>query len=72
MAFFEKINTLKRLDLLIRTRQIGTSESLSKILNISQRTFFNYLDELRSRGAIIEYSKVTKSYFYVKIFVLKF
>ncbi len=40
----------------------GTAEELAAEINVSRRTLFRYLDELRDSGAEIEYSKSLNSY----------
>lgn len=40
----------------------GTADEIAEKLDISRRTFFRYLEELRDHGAIIEYCKCQKTY----------
>lgn len=40
----------------------GTSDEIAEKLNVSRRTLFRYLEELRDRGAIIEYCKCGRTY----------
>ena len=51
---------------LIKYRSTGNPESFAKKLGISKSQLFNYLEELRDRGAEISYSKNLGSYFYRK------
>lgn len=48
-------------DLLIKNSGLE-AEQIQKKLNISRRTFFRYLDELRTFGALIIYEKQTNCY----------
>jgi predicted DNA-binding transcriptional regulator YafY len=40
----------------------GTADEIAEKLDISRRTLFRYLEELRDRGAIIEYCKCQRTY----------
>lgn len=40
-----------------------TADEIAESLNVSRRTLFRYFDELRDRGAIIEYCKCQQRYF---------
>ena len=41
----------------------GTADQLAEKMNISRRTMFRYLEELRDIGAEIEYCRENNSYF---------
>lgn len=58
--YFEKLFYL--VDLL-NQRNAGSPDVLAKKLNVSRRTIFRYLDELRMKGADISFSKKEKTYF---------
>ena len=40
----------------------GTADEIAEKLNVSRRTLFRYLEELRDRGAAIEYCKCQRTY----------
>ncbi len=46
----------------IKRENRGTSEELATRMQISRRTLFRYLDELRSLGAEIEFCKCKNTY----------
>lgn len=39
-----------------------TADEIAESLNVSRRTLFRYFDELRDRGAIIEYCNCQRRY----------
>ena len=47
---------------LIKVNDGTTSSQVQKSLNISRRTFFRYLDNLRDMGANIGYNKIENCY----------
>ena len=58
--YFEKIFYL--VDLL-NQENTGSANILAEKLNVSRRTVFRYLDELRLKGADIRFSRRKKTYF---------
>jgi predicted DNA-binding transcriptional regulator YafY len=72
MALFEHIQILKRFDVLIRLENTGTANEIAKLLEISRRTVFTYIEELESFGAEIAYNKISKTFYYTQKFTLKF
>jgi predicted DNA-binding transcriptional regulator YafY len=68
----KRISQLSRLDDFIRRKATGTPIELAEKLNLSERTIFNLLDELRALGASIEYDKFRESYFYSEDFVFPY
>lgn len=46
----------------LETNHPGTADEIAGKLNISRRTFFRYLDDLRAHGATIEYCNHKKTY----------
>lgn len=47
---------------LLESNCSGTADELAEKLEVSRRTFFRYLEELRARGAEIEYCKYSNTY----------
>ena len=47
---------------LLESNYPGTAEEIAEKLFVSRRTLFRYLEELRDRGAKIEYCKYKKTY----------
>ena len=70
MKIFVQIQQLQKIDQLIAAEQTGTPEEFAQKLNISPRRLYDILDELKSRGAPIAYSRSAKNYFYTKEFQL--
>jgi predicted DNA-binding transcriptional regulator YafY len=65
--FERTIETLKRMDSLIRTKATGTPNELARKLNVSPSTIYEYLLLMKNiLGAPIHYCKIRKSYYYSK------
>jgi len=64
MKLLEKLNTLERLDQLIRMKATGTPQDLADRLEISKRNVYNLLNDLRMLGAEISYDSNRQSYQY--------
>ena len=65
---------LERLHALIRRKATGTPKSLSERLEISERTLYRHIDDLKALGLPIEYCKCTETYYYtheVQVTILK-
>ncbi|NLO69532.1 MAG: helix-turn-helix domain-containing protein [Porphyromonadaceae bacterium] len=62
MSDFDYLRKLFYLTELLEQEKTGTADSLAEKLDVSRRTVFRYLDELRTNGADIGYSKIQKSY----------
>ena len=63
MSYSEYMKKLFFLNDLLKQGDTGTAEDLAWKLNVSRRTVFRYLDELRMNGAVIGYSKTKKTYY---------
>jgi predicted DNA-binding transcriptional regulator YafY len=72
MTLLNQINTLKRLDQLVRMKSTGTTEVLAKKISLSRASIYRYLDALKDLGAPIEYCKINRTFFYAEEFLLKF
>ncbi len=66
MTFLERLQTLDRLHNLIRLKATGSPQQLAKRLQVSKRTIFNLLEDLRIFGADIAYCKYAHSYYYTE------
>jgi predicted DNA-binding transcriptional regulator YafY len=64
MMFIKHIERFEKIDKLIRTRRTGTPDEFADRVGISRRQLYNYLDELRSYGVEISYSRVYYSFQY--------
>ena len=72
MNSFEIIERIKRLDYFLRSKCTGNSSELAKKLGVCRRTVFDDMDIIRSKGADIYYSKISRTYYYQKEFKLIF
>ena len=64
MKIFKQIEQLQRIHQLILAMQTGTPDDFAQKLGISSRRLHDILDELKSRGAPIVYSRLSKNYYY--------
>ena len=64
----EQLKILKRVDYLINRKATGTSDQLATRLNISRRSVFRLLDELKAIDAPVQFSKHYQSYVYKEEF----
>ncbi|MBS3771790.1 MAG: HTH domain-containing protein [Bacteroidales bacterium] len=68
MDFYQRLVKLERIHRSILTRSTGTPAQLASKVNIARRTLYEYLDQLKSLGAEIAYSRTIQSYYYVNDF----
>jgi biotin operon repressor len=66
MKFYEQIQLLQRVDRLIRLKATGSPEALADRLNMSKRTLYRQIEDMRDLGFSIEYDKCHKTYYYKK------
>ncbi len=64
MKLIDHIERINRLHELIRFRRTGTPRELAKRLGLSPSMVYKIMEELKSRGVPIEYSRQLKTYFY--------
>ena len=64
MKVFEYLDRISLLHKLVSGERTGTPEELARRIGVSRTTLYELIDELKSRGAPIEYSKSAKSFFY--------
>ncbi len=64
MKLLEKLNTLERLDQLIRMKATGTPKELARRLEVSERQVYNLVNDLRTMGAEISFNQCRGSYQY--------
>ncbi len=64
MKLFEYLDRISMMHKLVSRQKTGTPEELARHLGVSRTTLYELLDELRSRGAPITYSKSAKTFFY--------
>jgi biotin operon repressor len=64
MKVFEYLDRISMMHKLVVRQKTGTPEEFACQLGISRTTLYELIDELRSRGAPIAYSKSAKTFFY--------
>lgn len=64
MNFFDQLLKLERIHLLINRKATGSPKYLSRKLNISERQVYRLVNELKTMGFPISYSKAKQTYFY--------
>ena len=64
MKSFEQLERLTRINRLISSEKTGTPEEFACYLHISRRRLFELLDELRTIGVKIDYSRQRGTYYY--------
>jgi predicted DNA-binding transcriptional regulator YafY len=64
MKLFEYLDRISIMHKLVSRQKTGTPEELAHRLGVSRTTLYELIDELRSRGAPIAYSKSAKTFFY--------
>jgi predicted DNA-binding transcriptional regulator YafY len=64
MKLFEYLDRINTMHKLVSRQRTGTPDELARSLGVSRTTLYELIDELRSRGAPIVYSKSAKTFFY--------
>lgn len=58
------IERFEKIDYLIARKGTGNPSAFAKRLDISKSTLYEYLSELKEKGAPIHYDKYRETYFY--------
>ena len=64
MKAFEQLERLTRINRLIKEEKTGTPEEFASRMHIGKRRLFEHLDELRTMGVQIDYSKQRGTYYF--------
>jgi hypothetical protein len=64
MKVFEYLDRISMMHKLVSRQKTGTPEELARQLGVSRTTLYELIDELRSRGVPLAYSKSAKTFFY--------
>ncbi len=64
MKVFEYLDRISMMHKLVARQRTGTPDEFARQLGVSRTSLYELIDELRSRGAPIAYSKSTKTFFY--------
>jgi predicted DNA-binding transcriptional regulator YafY len=68
MKLFEYLDRISRMHRLVLNRRTGTPCEFASRLGVSRTSLYEMIDELRSRGAPIVYSKSTRTFYYSEPF----
>ncbi len=68
MKVFEYLDRISRMHKLVNFQNTGTPAEFADILGVSRTTLYEMIDELRSRGAPIQYSKSQRTFYYKEPF----
>ena len=64
MKVFEYLDRISMMHKLVARQKTGTPEEFAGQLGVSRTSLYELIDELRSRGVPIAYSKSAKTFFY--------
>jgi predicted DNA-binding transcriptional regulator YafY len=64
MKVFEYLDRITLAHKLVSRQKTGTPEEFARQLGVSRTSLYELIDELRSHGAPIAYSKSAKTFFY--------
>ena len=64
MKVFEYLDRISMMHKLVSRQKTGTPEEFANQLGVSRTSLYELIDELRSRGVPIAYSKSAKTFFY--------
>ncbi len=68
MKVFEYLDRISQVHKLVRERRTGTPNEFAGRLGIGRTCLYDLIDELRSRGAPIRYSKSCRTFYYTEPF----
>ena len=68
MKVFEYLDRISRMHRMLTRQHTGTPSEFATQLGVSRTTLYEMIDELKSRGAPISYSKSTCTFFYTEPF----
>jgi biotin operon repressor len=64
MKVFEYLDRISMMHKLVANQKTGTPVEFARQLGVSRTSLYELIDELRSRGAPIAYSKSARTFFY--------
>jgi biotin operon repressor len=64
MKVFEYLDRISLMHKLVMRQKTGTPEEFARQLGVSRTSLYELIDEFRSRGVPIAYSKSAKTFFY--------
>ncbi len=66
MPFIDRLDLLRRMDLLIRRKATGTPQTFARRLGMSRATLYCHLDELNQMGASVAYCRLRQTFYHQK------
>lgn len=64
MKFLCYVERLNRMNQLLKSRTTGTPSEFARYIGVSRTRLYEMIDEMRSYGAPISYSKAAKTFYY--------
>lgn len=64
MKVFEYLDRISRMHRMLTRQATGTPSEFADFLGVSRTTLYEMIDELRSRGVPIQYSKSQRTFYY--------
>ena len=64
MKIFEYLDRISMIHKLVLNRRTGTPEEFAGRLGLSRTSLYEMIDEMRSRGAPIQYSRSSRTFYY--------
>ena len=68
MKLFEHLERIEKFKKYLEQSKTGTPNEFARKIGVSRSSLYELIDELRSRGAPILYSKSSKTFYYEKPF----
>lgn len=72
MQIFTIIQTIERINQLIRLKATGSPSELAEKLQIGERQVYRIIEDLKESDLPIQYCKKRKTYYYTKTVFMKF
>ena len=72
MQLFDIIQTIERINRLIRLKATGSPSELAQKLELCERQVYRIMEELKALGLPIQYCKKRKTYYYTNDVFMKF
>ena len=71
MKSFEQLERLKKINCLVKEEKTGSPQEFASKLGISKSHLYSILEDLRIKGAPINYSRLKGSYYYSEEFEME-
>lgn len=70
-TIYDYLERIKRLYNLIKMEKSGNRRQIAERMRLSERTVANYISELKSMGAVINYDIIRNTYYFSNDFTLE-